>query len=610
MKLLRYRVKNFRSVYDTGWIDCQNVTVFAGENEAGKSNLLLALLRFMDQSKVNDPKAGEQIDSRLQARAKNFFRINAHKDVPIDRKDELMPTIEKVVFIEAEFEPTPEMNEYFKQLYPKYEPAETIVVSKNYGNKYKIEMLTRFPLVFRGKAKKYIISKIPRFAYFKEVTEVDSKIDLLRLALKLSGASQIELTAKEKMFANLLKCLNIWESNLIKSITATYDKLTVESKKEIDFRVIFEKVPMFLERIRKGFEYLNREFIKWWGKDDLTIGFEPYASGVLITVINKAGKKFLLENRSTGFRRFFALFLSFSVAATSDYANSILLFDEAGAALHPLVQRKLENFFNELGRTTQIMYNTHTAYMVSVKTLNRVRVVYKDDTNHTVISPTLRVNDDRSNEMSLYLVQSSLAQFVAEKALAGCLPIVVLNEPDQYYLSLIRNILVAKDRLNTVYDTLVFSTGANGIDAAAEAFSEADDMPAVILPSDDEGKRIKKRMLAGGYAKCPKKIFELSDFIPRARKFEDLIPVELVELFSRLYLHEILGKGFVYDRRKDLIGQIEGYAQLNDIELPENYRSEIAKRMKISTMTHFRNVSIKRSVLNDWLKIWKALLNA
>lgn len=46
MKLIKYRVKNFRSVQDSGWIECSNVTTLVGVNESGKSNLLLALWKL------------------------------------------------------------------------------------------------------------------------------------------------------------------------------------------------------------------------------------------------------------------------------------------------------------------------------------------------------------------------------------------------------------------------------------------------------------------------------------------------------------------------------------------------------------------------------------
>ena len=46
LKLSKYKVTNFRSVMDSGWIDCDDVTTLVGINEAGKSNLLLALWKF------------------------------------------------------------------------------------------------------------------------------------------------------------------------------------------------------------------------------------------------------------------------------------------------------------------------------------------------------------------------------------------------------------------------------------------------------------------------------------------------------------------------------------------------------------------------------------
>ena len=53
MKLVKFRVCNFRSIKDSTWIDCSNVTNIIGVNEAGKSNALLALW------KLNPASGGE-----------------------------------------------------------------------------------------------------------------------------------------------------------------------------------------------------------------------------------------------------------------------------------------------------------------------------------------------------------------------------------------------------------------------------------------------------------------------------------------------------------------------------------------------------------------------
>ncbi len=46
MTLTQFHVTNFRSVMDSGWIDCDDITSLIGINEAGKSNLILALWKL------------------------------------------------------------------------------------------------------------------------------------------------------------------------------------------------------------------------------------------------------------------------------------------------------------------------------------------------------------------------------------------------------------------------------------------------------------------------------------------------------------------------------------------------------------------------------------
>jgi hypothetical protein len=53
VQLLRYLVRNFRSVMDSGWIDADAVTALIGVNESGKTNLLTPLW------KLNPAREGE-----------------------------------------------------------------------------------------------------------------------------------------------------------------------------------------------------------------------------------------------------------------------------------------------------------------------------------------------------------------------------------------------------------------------------------------------------------------------------------------------------------------------------------------------------------------------
>jgi AAA15 family ATPase/GTPase len=46
MELTCFKVTKYRNIWDSGWIECNDITAFVGQNEAGKSNLFEALYRI------------------------------------------------------------------------------------------------------------------------------------------------------------------------------------------------------------------------------------------------------------------------------------------------------------------------------------------------------------------------------------------------------------------------------------------------------------------------------------------------------------------------------------------------------------------------------------
>ena len=46
MKMLSFRIQNYRSINDSGWVDVDDIAVIVGKNESGKTSLLKALWKF------------------------------------------------------------------------------------------------------------------------------------------------------------------------------------------------------------------------------------------------------------------------------------------------------------------------------------------------------------------------------------------------------------------------------------------------------------------------------------------------------------------------------------------------------------------------------------
>lgn len=83
MRLIKYLVRNFRSVEDSGWIEIDDPTAFVGVNESGKTNLLLPLW------KLNPAKEGE---------------LEPTSDYPKNNYQEIRDRPSGTVFVQAIFD--------------------------------------------------------------------------------------------------------------------------------------------------------------------------------------------------------------------------------------------------------------------------------------------------------------------------------------------------------------------------------------------------------------------------------------------------------------------------------------------------------------------------
>lgn len=133
MKLVSFRVQDFRSVVDSGWIDTDAVTALIGTNESGKTNLLVALW------KLNPAKEGE---------------INLLADVPRKRYHEMRDLDPKPIFVSARFTMEDELAKRVATLtnLPTDDVRE-VVVHRDFSGDYSIEFPKASPVCWLDAAK-------------------------------------------------------------------------------------------------------------------------------------------------------------------------------------------------------------------------------------------------------------------------------------------------------------------------------------------------------------------------------------------------------------------------------------------------------------------------
>lgn len=231
MKLKKFRVYNFKSIEDSDWVNCEDITTLVGVNEAGKSNLLLALWKF------NPAKDGE---------------IKFADDMPVSRFSEFRIMENKPKFIECEFEILDEelLNELSKKFDETIEDITTVKVSRCYDGKYEcyfpnaqckevdlsdkgrnilIESISKIQgLEEKGKRelglKAELISLFKAKDHISKISDLNNLIELIeRAKLKTLASSEIKL-ALENIILKLGDLIEIAQKE-----TINQDKTNLEN---------------------------------------------------------------------------------------------------------------------------------------------------------------------------------------------------------------------------------------------------------------------------------------------------------------------------------------------------------------------------------------------
>lgn len=589
MKIKLFRVQNFRSFIDSGWVSCQDITTLAGVNEAGKSNLLKALWKL---------KPAFQADNKI-----------LHTDLPRDKFDELMDSPELPVFITAKFKLEPKDLALLRKYFPMVKPFDTCMVSRTLNGKYIVEVPVAIPEEQKQKIHNFIIKIMPGFIYYSNYGNLDSNIYLPQMLARFNKNGVNALTAtKRRTIKLLLMYVGITPEMLKNDMAALFEDME-ERKGHLSAKELGE-ITAKKEEYKQLFDLagkrLSQEFSTLWTQGRYQFEFAFEGDRLRIWVTDEKGNRAPLEERSVGMQWFVSFFLVFSVESKNFYTNTVLLLDESGMTLHGLAQKDLIAFFEKMSESNQIIYTTHSSFMIPTQQLNRTKIVYKDEQGHSVVTNDLRINSDHSNEASLYPVQSAVGIELSRSILNGATPIVVLSNADQTLLTTMKNFLAGKGQFLSVSDTVFVSTGLNGLDGTAQILAEGRSLPTVFLSAGQINERTRDYLINHSYKNSPEKVVMIDQF-GDFTTIEDCIPYEIFARGAGNYIARILDSDFVLDTQESFLPQLNQYAALKGYRLPANYREEIAVRIKKYFQRNFDDIKLAKSTRKLWEGIIETL---
>lgn len=617
MKLTRYKVTNFRSVKDSGWINCNDVTTLVGINEAGKSNLLLALWKL-------NPASGGDIDIL--------------HDMPVDKLAEMRNHTSETTFIEAEFSITEETRTVIgEEVGCNMSDVSKVSVSRYYDGRHDVDLhgivpQTTLQETIKEKtpegddkektvSKEYlkedldnaIISHLPKFVYYSNYGNLSTRIYLPNVMKWLNGEAIPGIDTNEDQVRTLrvlFSFVNLQPQeilNLGKDTTAEVRRNgRTPTQNDIDKTDADKEKRSIL--LQSASTRLTKEFKDWWNQGEYKFRFDADGDYFRIWVSDsKRPAEVSLELRSTGLQWFLSFYLIFLVESQENHKNAILLLDEAGLTLHPLAQKDLSKFFNKLSLTNQIINTTHSPFIVDTNNIDRCKVVYMDSDGLTVASDDLRQSNDKLNEKSIYAVHAALGLSISDILLQGCKPVIVEGPSDQIYLNTIKQILIG-NKIFSPKDEIVFlpSGGVKGIPGVVSIISGKNgETPIVIVDSDKSGLDAKKKLLSGDlYSGDNGKILEIKDYTGMDNsEVEDFIPADIIcKQISKILPHD-LDDDFedVYTEGEPIVPQIEKFAHDYNVTLSKGWKVELAKKVKSSML--------KKVFSKEDCKNWKKLFD-
>jgi predicted ATP-dependent endonuclease of OLD family len=148
--------------------------------------------------------------------------------------------------------------------------------------------------------------------------------------------------------------------------------------------------------------------------------------------------------RSLGFKWFLSFYLRIN-AENKKVSGALLVFDEPGSQLHLRAQHDMLKLFEDLSKTNQIIYSTHSPYLIDTNKLSRVRLVFNTKKNGTVVEKiTTKISANQKDAMKP-IIDALGMQVAHDFSAAKNNNVIVEGISDHYYLSAAKKLLGITD---------------------------------------------------------------------------------------------------------------------------------------------------------------------
>lgn len=522
MKLVAFRIKNFRSILDTGWRDLStdNITGLIGQNESGKSSVLESLYSFytrkLDEDYIRSDGVYPEISCSFEVTSEklqsvfadfqlpenlittvenNRSRVNftrrwtgiTEEDSSLELEQESLKSVWTVVESGATKEPDTVSAPPDKTTVS--EPTVLATVEPELASSSEPNATSKPAILTSDEFLNRLSIEMPVFELFEDNGSLlPPTIDLADIAKKSTKTPGIKGAL-----------------NFLTIIGLTVDDLSDET----NVRIVKSKIRSANERLTREFQTFWSQYIGNNNKIEIEFGLEHHNASVAA----KAGQPYLIfwvkdrgellhpAQRSKGMQWFLSFFLQLKASALLTKKGQVLLIDEPGANLHAKAQEDVLKVFEDIKKQLQVVYTTHSPYLIEVKTLYRLLAVQRskndDDNSETQVFGAHQL--EAASEDTLLPVYTLIGVGMQHQHVIKAKNNVILEEPSAfYYLNAFKRLTGETAEMN-----FLPATGVTKVPLLVNLFLGWGLDFIVVTDDDEAGKKTRRKIKADVYGGDP-----------------------------------------------------------------------------------------------------------
>lgn len=481
MKLTSFQVTNYRNIEDSGVIPVDGeITCLVGKNESGKTNLLQALFRVNPVTPTGFDVVKDYPRRRLSAYQRRVESGGSHEPVVQatfslemsdleDLKESLGSCIQEGAEVHLAIDYANKCEVCFEvdeAAFVDHMVASTDLPEPVLSSALQTRTLQSLAAVLEPVAADSTVSlllekvrqiqadslmlyvwanflkeRCPKIMYFDEYRLMAGNANLQDLSSQVKGGTNEQY----QTLIDLLYLAGVTPKSIINDADYEHHKANIESTAN---------------------EITEEVFAYWKQNTELEVEFDVHRKAgqneppIFYVRIKNTRHKVTVpfDERSKGFVWFFSFMTAFRRLA-NDNERMIILLDEPGLSLHASAQGDLLRFMEErLAVDHQVLYTTHSPFMIDSAQLLRVRTV--EDAPDT--GAVVRSDCFGADSATVFPLQAALSYSLAQTLFLGPNCLLVEGPSDLLYLQTVSDILGTQGKVTLDSRWVVTPVGGAG----------------------------------------------------------------------------------------------------------------------------------------------------